>query len=409
MTESTSAAPRTPLGERLLGAAPILLAFLTVSSLYVWQASRHPTPWLFSDEIEYAQISRAIAESGKPARRGVEYWGAGLFPWLIAPFWWFDNLQTAYDAVKTFNALVMTAAIFPTYGLARMLMPRPYALLAGVGAVVAPSFIYSAMVMQEPVAYLVVAGAFYLAARAITAPSRWNIVVAAAVAFVAPFVRDQLILVPALMIGAVGVHFVCFGKGRVILRKASPARRVAVGVAAVVMLALAVVLVRSGSGEAKVAFDSPGAMLDQGLWAWGALAVGLGVLPVVIGLAMLVPSTAIARTRSLGAFTAVFVASVALFTAYVAVKGAYEAATFEPRISAVEFLLIGGVAGLIGGLLGAGFSALVLRRIWETEMTFAVVPVLTAVAATALLANFTGWAVSARILGQKPLEVLREE
>ena len=93
-----------------------------IASLYVWQASKHPTPWLFSDEIEYAQISRAIAETGTPARRGVEYWGAGLFPWLIAPFWWIDSLQTAYGAVKTFNALVMTAAMFPTYALARMLM-----------------------------------------------------------------------------------------------------------------------------------------------------------------------------------------------------------------------------------------------------------------------------------------------
>ena len=121
--------------DRLLAAVPVTFSFLVVASLYVWQASKHPTPWLFSDEIEYAQISRAIAETGKPARRGVEYWGAGLFPWLIAPFWWIDNLQTAYSAVKTFNSLVMTAAMFPTYLLARMLMARPYALLAAVGAV----------------------------------------------------------------------------------------------------------------------------------------------------------------------------------------------------------------------------------------------------------------------------------
>ena len=64
-------------GDRLYALLPLLVAFFGISSLYVWQASKHPTPWLFSDEIEYAQISRAIAETGKPARRGVEYWGTG--------------------------------------------------------------------------------------------------------------------------------------------------------------------------------------------------------------------------------------------------------------------------------------------------------------------------------------------
>lgn len=74
MSEATHAVPRPPPGDRLLAALPLLFAFLAVSSLYVWQASKHPTPWLFSDEIEYAQISRAIAETGTPTRRGVEYW-----------------------------------------------------------------------------------------------------------------------------------------------------------------------------------------------------------------------------------------------------------------------------------------------------------------------------------------------
>jgi hypothetical protein len=333
----------TRRGDRVLSAAPVLLAFLGVASLYVWQASKHPTPWLFSDEIEYAQISRAIAETGVPARRGVEYWGAGLFPWLIAPFWWFDNLETAYGAVKTFNALAMTAAIFPTYGLARMLMPRPYALLAGVGAVVAPSFIYTAMVMQEPVAFLAVATAFYLGTRALVAPTRWNIAFAATLGIVAPFVRDQLILVPALIVAAIGVQYVCFGGGRDRLASASVPRRLAITAAALAAFAVVLAVARLGSSQIEIAFGRPGTMLEQALWAWGALAIGLGVLPVVIGLAMLVPSGAIERTRSLAAFISVFAASVALFTAYVAVKGTYQAATFEPRISERNLVYLGPV------------------------------------------------------------------
>jgi hypothetical protein len=330
----------TALSDRMLAAWPVVFSFLVVSSLYVWQASKHPTPWLFSDEVEYAQISRAIAEHGKPARRGVEYWGAGLFPWLIAPFWWFDNLHTAYGAVKTFNALAMTAAMFPTYLLARMLMTRPYALLAALGSVIAPSFIYSAMVMQEPVAYLTAATAFLLTARALVAPTRWNVAAVVAVGLVAPFVRDELIVVPAVMVGSLAVRSVCFGKGRDALARASARRRLAVLGGGLVLLALLLAGARVGSGQIRIAFDRPATMLDQALWAWGALTVGLGVLPVVLGLAVVIPAGPQARDRARAAFTSVFAAALVLFTAYVAVKGTYQAATFEPRVSERNLLYL---------------------------------------------------------------------
>ena len=79
------------------------------------------------------------------------------------------------------------------------------------------------------------------------------------------------------------------------------------------------------------------------------------------------------------------------------------------RIFSVEFLLLGSVAGLMGGLLAVGFSALVLKRLLESDSQTAWLAVLVAVAATALVANATGWLASFRILGQKPLEILREE
>ena len=76
----------------------------------------------------------------------------------------------------------MTAAMFPTYALARMLMSRPYALLAAIGSVLAPFFIYSAMVMEEPIAYFTAALSFYVTARVLAAPSRWNIAAASSLA-----------------------------------------------------------------------------------------------------------------------------------------------------------------------------------------------------------------------------------
>lgn len=78
-------------------------------------------------------------------------------------------------------------------------------------------------------------------------------------------------------------------------------------------------------------------------------------------------------------------------------------------VFSVEFLILGTVAGLIGGLLANGFSALVLKRLFEGDYQPQVWPTVVAVVGTALIANAAGWLASFRILGQKPLEILREE
>jgi putative ABC transport system permease protein len=79
------------------------------------------------------------------------------------------------------------------------------------------------------------------------------------------------------------------------------------------------------------------------------------------------------------------------------------------RIFSIEFPALGAVAGLIGSLLASGFSSLVLQRLLDTKSHIDYPALLVCIAATALLANASGWLASFRILKQKPLEALREE
>jgi putative ABC transport system permease protein len=79
------------------------------------------------------------------------------------------------------------------------------------------------------------------------------------------------------------------------------------------------------------------------------------------------------------------------------------------RVFSIEFLTLGGVAGLLGALLAAAFSSLVLKRLLGAKFQFDFVATGVAILGTALLANVSGWLASFRILRQKPLEVLREE
>ena len=74
----------------------------------------------------------------------------------------------------------------------------------------------------------------------------------------------------------------------------------------------------------------------------------------------------------------------------------------------VEFIVLGLLAGLVGVIFANLLSRVLLHRL---DVAFHVEWLATALAlvGTAVLATVTGWAASFRMLGQKPLQVLREE
>jgi putative ABC transport system permease protein len=78
-------------------------------------------------------------------------------------------------------------------------------------------------------------------------------------------------------------------------------------------------------------------------------------------------------------------------------------------IFSVEFLILGAVAGLMGGGLATAFSRLLLTRFLDARFRFEVLPNLATILLTMALALAAGWLASVRILGQRPLEVLRDE
>jgi putative ABC transport system permease protein len=79
------------------------------------------------------------------------------------------------------------------------------------------------------------------------------------------------------------------------------------------------------------------------------------------------------------------------------------------QMFSAEFLILGTVAGVMGSVLATLFSSLMLSRFFEAELRVDLLPNLAGIAATALIAAASGWLASFRILGQKPLEVLRGE
>jgi putative ABC transport system permease protein len=77
-------------------------------------------------------------------------------------------------------------------------------------------------------------------------------------------------------------------------------------------------------------------------------------------------------------------------------------------VFSVEFVVLGLLAGAVGTLFANVLSRILLHRM-DVVFQRDVRGSLTAVLGTAVLAVVTGWIASFHILGQKPLEVLREE
>ena len=71
--------------DRLLAAVPLLSIFLWLCIVYAVEAWAHSTPWLFTDELELSQLSRAIAATGHAARRGDPHSFDTLWTYVLAP------------------------------------------------------------------------------------------------------------------------------------------------------------------------------------------------------------------------------------------------------------------------------------------------------------------------------------
>jgi putative ABC transport system permease protein len=79
------------------------------------------------------------------------------------------------------------------------------------------------------------------------------------------------------------------------------------------------------------------------------------------------------------------------------------------RAFAVEYGCLGAAAGLGGSLLGALLAWLLLRFLLEVPWTLEPEPLLAGIAGGCLLALAVGFLATYRLLGQKPLAVLRRE
>jgi hypothetical protein len=331
----------TTLTDRLLAAIPLASIYLWLSAVYAVEAWRRVTPWLFGDELEFTQLSRSIADTGHAAERGVSHSPDSVYTYLTAPFWLIHDVGTAYSAIKYFDVLVMAAVVFPTYFLARMIVGKTAALFAAAGAGAIPSLAYSSYLVEEPLAYPYAALCFFVIAKAFVTRSRLWIAGAIVASAFAPLVRTELSIVPATFVLA--FLFAAWSSDAARAWRARWSTGDWIG--AIVLIFGAIFLVTAigshHSGEIfRVTRGYKHRAINQGNWAAGTLALGMGVLPFIAGLAALFRAPGEERSRELRMFRSVAAAAIVTFGLYTAIKAAYLSTVFATRVEERNLIYI---------------------------------------------------------------------
>ncbi len=337
------ARPTTTFADRLLAAAPLASIYIWLCMIYIVGAWKRVTPWLFTDELELTQLSRSIAATGRSARRGEPHSFESLYTYLTAPVWLIHDVAAAYSTIKYLDVFVMASVLFPTYFLARMAVGRVWALFAATGAAAIPSLAYSSWIVEETLAYPYAALCFLLIAKALATRRRAWIAAAVAATLVAPLVRGELVVMPIILL--LSILFALWSSEWSLERRRSWTSGDYIGF---FTLVLGVIFAVSGYASwhshewiQVTAYNwTKHRIFLYGDWAAGALAIGLGVIPLVAGLAGFVPVRGEERTRGIRMVRCVAFAGFIAFGLYTAMKAAYLSMNFATRVEERNLIYI---------------------------------------------------------------------
>jgi hypothetical protein len=188
------------------GAIAGLISIVVGSAIVrVIAAVAHAAPGYFPDEYVYAAISRSLGLHGRPTvRGGPAHFPALLEPLLAAPIWRYASVETAYHLVQAENAVFMSLAAIPVYGLARRLrFGTGYSLAAAAFAVAIPDLAYAGYIVADPLGYTLALTALYAGVVALERPGRGVQLAFVVLTGLATFTRIQyVVLLPAYLAAA---------------------------------------------------------------------------------------------------------------------------------------------------------------------------------------------------------------
>jgi hypothetical protein len=359
--------------DRFLEIVPFAAAALVALMIMYWLAARRSTPTIFTDEVEWAQLSRAIAATGHGAQRGEATSFRSFYAYLIAPGWWLHSTASAYTAIKYLNTTVMATAAVPVYLLARQLVSVRAACIAAVGALCTSAFFYAPLLLPEVLAYPTFCLCAYASVRALSGGGRRWTATAIVLSIVGIGVRRELMCAGVALALAAAMLWLTGPRSRRL--RTGWSRWDYVGATTLGIGALIVLNALLGPHSQEwstVTSSYRGRLWHLSFAAASALTIGLAVLPVIAGLASLwIPERR--HDPRWRAFAAFFAASIVAFGTYTGIKAAYLSTVFGTYTEERNLIYLGPLV-LVGAVTyfsarRPSFAALVTATAVVTFLT----------------------------------------
>lgn len=361
--------------RRVLAAAGLIVLWFGASAwLALWYSGRIRDWSVMTDELQYAKLATAIADTHSPLPAIHDTTVSvinQLYPLLIAPLYGTLPPPAAFRAAHVLNAVVMASAALPAYLLGRQVLSRSWSLAVAGLSILVPWMVLTGFLMTEVVAYPVFLWAILGLQCAIAAPSPRRDLLAAGALGVAVLARTQfavLVLVLPLAILGHELGQALISRGSAPMRRRLPASAwealrqhwllaalYAVGVAGAAIVAVFDSL-SSLLGVYSVTVER-GSLLPSGVWSAAArhidvVGIGCGLVPLILGSGWMIAAIVRPWSRREHALATLSLLTVMLLT--------FEAASYNVRFGAadvvrdrylfyiVPLLLVGTAAALAG-------------------------------------------------------------
>ena len=313
----------------LLDGASVVAVALFLGWVLSLATTRVKNWFVMTDELYYERLAVSVAQTGSllPRLHGELVPNVNqLYPVLISPMFGDGNIPASFEGAHRLNAFLITTAAIPVFLLARRIgLGRLISLWAGALSVAVPWVVLSSFLLTEVIAYPAFCWALLALTHAVER-KRWTTdLLALAVIGVAVLARTQFVV----LLGVLAVAIVAEAMLEATPRGA-PAnlwrtrRHLVYGFGALLLVVLAAVAIGKGSkllGSYSVTAEN--VRIDLGLFRLALehlalLALGLAILPFIVGVGWLVdrfrPSTAAAER----AFAVVGCSTLVLVTLQVA-------------------------------------------------------------------------------------------
>ena len=357
----------------LVDGASILGVTLALGWIVSLATTRVKNWFVMTDELYYERLAVSVAQTGSllPRLHGEVVSNVNqLYPILISPVYGDGDVAASLESAHRLNAFLIASAAIPVVLLARRLgLGLLVSLWVGALSVAVPWIVLSSFLLTENVAYPVFCWAVLALAHAVER-KRWTTdLLALAAIGVAVLGRTQFVVLLAVLLAAAVVEAVLDTSWRSAPRELWRTRRpLVVLYGAVLLVVLAAVAVGKGSrllGSYSVTAEN--VRIDFGLVQLvfehvAALALGLAILPFLVGAAWLIDRLRPSAAPRERAFAAVGVSALVLVTLQVA--------SFNQRFGAG--LVKDRYLFYVVPVLLVGLAAAVCERRWPRWWAFAV-------------------------------------